>query len=47
MSDKKVYFEAEIEIKKISMQDVITTSDEGAFGKEDWDEGGWTTSITG
>ena len=46
MSNKEIYSKAEIEIAIISTQDVITTSGESAFGKENWDEGGWTTTIS-
>ena len=46
MLEKKHYLAAEIKISCISMQDIITTSNDSILGKEDWDEGGWTTTIS-
>ena len=46
MSEKKHYYEAEIKITAFSAHDVITTSDNSPLGKEDWDDGGWTTTVS-
>ena len=43
MSKKNTYIEAELDIVKISQLDVIATSE--PFGKEDWDDNGWTTIV--
>ena len=46
MTEKKCYFTAEIEISRFFAQDIIVTSDSSSLGKEDWDDGGWTTPTT-
>ena len=46
MAEKKHYFEAEIKVTSFSVRDLITTSDNSPLGKEDWDDGGWTTTVS-
>ena len=43
MLKKTEYIAAECDVVKISQLDVIATSE--PFGKEDWDDNGWTTTV--